>query len=173
MAIPLDLDVIIGKRPWKASKGIGSFLFLEFGRKKRDADGAPRGEYSLWIYMADWLLDQNGREIAHSESSDSVISKAAVRLTGKRLDAITLMCEIGKGKALHAVSFAFESGFSLHASMYDDCDPSEIFMLFTPMGNISYRYDGTLAEQGRVPNQSSDPTFALGTPRAGHESRHR
>jgi hypothetical protein len=152
------LKTVIGKRPWRVWKGIGSFLFFEFGRKIEAPRGPAKGAFSIWIYMADWILDQNGKDIAHSESSERLLTSATRQLEGKKLNAITLFTEISRGNPQYAASFSFEGGFTLNASRYDNGDPDDsIFVLFTPTLVVSYNYDGSLTDESKKPNQPTDP----------------
>jgi hypothetical protein len=164
MAAPTALRKIIGKRPWKVWKGIGSFLLFEFGRKRRNPEGHTGGEYMLWIYMASWRLKKGKKEIAHSESSDRLIKKGAALLTGKRVAAVALSSTIEKSGDHYSARFWFEGGYSVEASMYDDYEPSSIFMFYTPTTVVHYNYDGTLTENS--PNQPPRMPVS-GTPAAG------
>ena len=144
---------IVGKRPWKVWKGVGSFLLFEFGAREKDVvTGTVRGAYCLWIYMAHWRIKRARKEIAHSESSDAMIAKAAETLQGKRLDAVILSCVVTKGELHYVARFEFEGGHSVQAFMEDDHKPSPIFMLHTPSAVFSYDYDGALTESKKKPN---------------------
>lgn len=166
------LQPIIGKRPWRVWKGVGSFLLFEFGAKEKDAaTGTVRGAYCLWIYMAAWRIKKDGKEIAHSESSDAVIARTAGTLQGKRLDAVVLSCVVTSGELHYAARFEFEGGHSVQASTYDEHEPSSIFMLHTPSGVFSYDYDGALTEAKEKPNEALHRMAAPADRLAIRESR--
>ena len=153
MRNPAVFHSIVGKRPWKVWKGVGSFLLFEFGARKKDAvTGTVHGAYCLWIYMAAWRIKKDGKEVAHSESSDAVVGRSAATLQGKRLDAVVLSCVVTRGELHYATRFEFEGGHSVQASMYDDHEPSSLFMLHTPSAVFSYHYDGELTESKKKPN---------------------
>ena len=91
MKKPGVINKIVGKKPWKVWKGIGSFLLFEFGPKVTSNPGKQlHGSYTLWIYMAHWQVRRKGKVIAHSESPDQVIKRAAKALVGKRLCWVVL-----------------------------------------------------------------------------------
>jgi hypothetical protein len=147
MSTPPSIQTIVGKRPWKVWKGFGSFLLFEFGRKQKRPTGATHGAFCLWIYMAHWRIKKSGEEIAHSESSDEGIAKAASALCGKRLEAAILSSVVTKGQVRHAARFEFEGDLSVQTFMYDDHELDSIFLLYTPAGLLSYGYDGSLTFQ--------------------------
>lgn len=137
--------MILSKRPWEVWKGIGSTLIFEFGRRLRDKDGSRRGTYTLWIYMADWRIRKAGREIAHSESSDAVIHRAASTLTGKKLEAVFLKTFVTQWKLLHGSTFCFEGGHYLDAWAYEHArEDDDVFFLYSPDACTFYHRDGTM-----------------------------
>jgi hypothetical protein len=149
------LHSIIGKRPWKVWKGVGSFLLFEFGAKKRDAvTQTMHGAYCLWIYMGAWRIRKEGKEIAHSESPEAAINRAAATLHGKRLNAVVLSCVVTKGELHYGARFEFDGRLTMQTFMYDRPGPSSIFMLHTPSAVFSYDYDGALTESKKKPNQT-------------------
>jgi len=144
-ASPIDLQIIVGKRPWRVWKGVGSFLLFEFGRVYRCEDGNCRGAYTLWIYMADWRIQDSRRMLAHSESPDRSIHRAAEVITNKRLEGVVLSTVVLKRNVRYGVIFHFEGGYDLRATMYDGNIDDEIFMLYSPQGYLSYNSDGTIS----------------------------
>jgi hypothetical protein len=147
---PALLHTIVGKRPWKVWKGVGSFLLFEFGRREVDPGGNTHGSFCLWIYMARWRIKKGRKEIAHSESPDAQIAKAASKLRGKRLNAVVLSSVITKGEVHYAARLFFEGDFIVGAYMYDRHEPSSIFMLHMPDRVLSYDYDGSLTVKKKI-----------------------
>lgn len=97
---------LYGKPCWGVKQGHGSFLTMEFGNphleirepiavsaeasKKVRAVLAKQGAYikgdwHLWIYCCAWEVLFNDKQLAHSESSDGRIMRAANFLNGQKL----------------------------------------------------------------------------------------
>jgi hypothetical protein len=70
---------IKGQRPWRVRVGVGSFLTFEFGPKIRE-NGHEHGSWHLWVYMSNWTLTRDGRELANSDSDRRAIAAAVRRL---------------------------------------------------------------------------------------------
>jgi hypothetical protein len=101
---------IMGKPAWQVKKGYGSFVTLEFGEPRLEfrepyASRAKservrqlaarrlvtvRGDWHLWIYCCEWEISQAGQRLAHSESKDARIERAAGALDGQILTAVTV-----------------------------------------------------------------------------------
>ena len=144
----MELQIIIGKSPWRVWKGIGSFMLFEFGRPRRNKDGSRSGTYTLWIYMAEWRIHKARRELAHSESPDETIHRAAEGLTRKKLEAVFLTTFVAKRHLRYGAAFHFEGGYRLRAWAYErHKDDEDIFFLYSPAACISYRRDGTLTSE--------------------------
>ena len=147
-ASPADLHIILDKRPWRVWKGVGSFLLFDFGRPRRNQDGTTRGTYTLWISMAEWRIVKARRELAHSESHDRIIHRAAEALTDKKLEAIILKTSVAKRQPRHGVSLHFEGGYLLHAWAYERGKRGDdIFYLYLPKRCILYHRDGALSAE--------------------------
>lgn len=140
------LGTLIGKSPWSVWKGVGSFLLFEFGRKRKTMS-RPKGTYTLWVYMAHWIIRRNGKQLAHSESPDKTIEKAARQFERRKLLGITLKKHIAKDRILFGAMFRFDGGHSLDAIMYEDEDHSgdAVFMIYTPTHLLQFDYGGDLA----------------------------
>ncbi|GEM_PF-2290377 len=157
----LSLQCIIGKAPWSVWKGVGSFLLFEFGRKRKARPSGVKGTYTLWIYMAYWFLRRDGRQLAHSESPDGTIDKAAKAFERRKLREVILRRHVRAGRALHSVRMIFHGGYTLDAYMYHPHKPSVIFMLYSPSRLLEFDYEGNLevkkmkkeAEPGDRPNR--------------------
>jgi hypothetical protein len=72
-------EALKGAHPWRARRGDGSFLTFDFGPKLQ-RDGHRRGKWHLWVYLANWVLTHNGRELANSDSDHRKIDVAVRRL---------------------------------------------------------------------------------------------
>ena len=140
---PELLQPIIGKRPWRVWKGVGSFLLFEFGHQPRGAsDRAEKGLYTLWIYMATWRIHRGSTELAHSESPDAKIAASAEALQGLTLQSIILDTVVRPRMLRYAAKLVFEGQHQVSAYMYDRKKDDPIFMLYTPTHLITYDYDG-------------------------------
>jgi hypothetical protein len=140
-----SLQKIINRSAWRVWKGVGSFLLFEFGRRLRTESGFPRGSFTLWIYMATWSVMKGRREIAHSESPDGTIHRAADALTNKKLKGIYLRAFLGKGMTIHGARFVFEGGCTLQAWAYrKPKDDDDVFFMYLPGQILCYRHDGEL-----------------------------
>ncbi len=144
---PAGFQRIIGKRPWRVWKGVGSFLIFEFGRPRRNEDRSKSGTFTLWIYMATWRIRKDGRELAHSESPDEQICRAADALTGKKLEAIVLNQIVSRRRVEHGATFCFEDGLRLTVCMYDRSNDETIFFLYTPEALVNFDYDGAIRSE--------------------------
>lgn len=123
-------------------------MLFVFGRRRRGDGGRVHGTYTLWIYLADWRIRDSRGELAHSESPDELIHRAAATLTRKKLEGIVLNTVVLRRKLRYGAVFHFTDGHSLWATMYDrseDDDP--IFKLYTPAACHSYRSNGTITSQ--------------------------
>ena len=123
-------------------------MIFEFGRRRRKKDGSHSGTFTLWIYMAEWNIRNGSRELAHSESSDKLIHRAAETLTGKKLEAAFLKTCVAKSQVRFGASFCFEGGYKLHAWAYKHGeDDEDIFFLYSPTAFVSYSRDGVLVSK--------------------------
>jgi len=123
-------------------------MLFEFGRPRRKEDGSRTGTFTLWIYMAEWTIRKARRELAHSESSDTTIHRAAETLTNKKVESAFLTTFVAKRQVRHGAAFRFEGGYILRAWAYvRGEDDEEVFFLYSPDACIFYRRDGTLSSQ--------------------------
>jgi hypothetical protein len=153
---PKEFLPILGKKPWRVWKGFGSFLLFEFGPRQKDAKENVHGAYTLWIYMADWRIRCGSDELAHSESNDATIERAAAALAGQKLEAIALDTVVVPRRVRYAARFFFEGHHRLDVFMYERAKPNDgsIFMLYTPRTLVSYDYDGALRSKTRSLTES-------------------
>jgi len=79
---------IVGKRPWRARLGWGSFLTFEFGPKIK-VKGHLHGIWHLWIYMCEWDLVVN-RQVLNSEDPRTKINRFVRLLEHKPLTDVTV-----------------------------------------------------------------------------------
>lgn len=75
---------VIGQKPWRARRGVGSFLTFDFGPEVRD-ETSLFGTWHLWIYQCEWRLESRGRVVVRSESNQH-----AIQIAVKKLEAMPL-----------------------------------------------------------------------------------
>ena len=140
---------LYGKPCWSVKQGHGSFLTFEFGkphlvirepivasveaskkvRENLARRGAhARGDWHLWIYCCAWEIFSNGKEIAHHESHDSRIMRAANILNGQRLTQVSIL-----PPGLKCI-FEFDLGGVLKTHPYSRKD--EQWLLYEPTGKV-------------------------------------
>ncbi len=117
---------LIGKKAWGASVGWGSFVTVEFGRK-RLYHRHYHGDWHLWLYQCEWSLNSNGRCLAHSESKKRVMQLAIDNLNGAKLTDFSFDSQRA------ATEFVFDNHLGLRCKPYADAAADEEYwMLFTP-----------------------------------------
>ena len=141
---------IVGKRAWLVCKGYGSFLTMEFGephlevwepipgsqsRALRRPSVAVQGDWHLWVYCCEWTITEGGLQLAHSESEDREIERAAHLLNGLTLLAV----DVDPSTANTRFRFELETELTT-ATMGPDY---ECWMLKTSDGWFSLRGDAT------------------------------
>jgi hypothetical protein len=120
------LRPLIGQKAWGASVGWGSFVTIEFGRK-RLYNRHYHGDWHLWLYQCDWDLSSNGRLLAHSESKKKVMQLAIDNLNGAELKSFSFDSQ------QMITGFSFEHGLHLSCKPYPNAVPDEeCWILFTP-----------------------------------------
>jgi hypothetical protein len=162
---------IYGKPCWGVKQGLGSFLTFEFGEShvvvhepvvaSRSASprvrkalarriAFARGQWHLWIYCCGWQVLSRGRRLAHSESSDIKIERAADFLNGQKLVRFSI-----SSRKLQCI-FEFDLGGILKTRPYDK--KSEQWLLYEPSKKVlllradsRYKY-----VRGNVPENEGD-----------------
>jgi len=71
---------LIGQKAWGASVGYGSFVTIEFGRK-RLYHGHYHGEWHVWLYLCEWKLFSGARQLADFESKKRMMPLTTPRPT--------------------------------------------------------------------------------------------
>ncbi|MDS0793506.1 hypothetical protein NUV26_15175 [Burkholderia pseudomultivorans] len=153
---------VYGNPAWSVRKGHGSFLTLEFGppahlirepeRTSPEASERVRelaarrrvtvtGRWHLWIYCCNWLIAQDDKELAHSESPDDVMTFATQRIDGQKLVSVE------RGARPHSWLFNFDLGGQLRTWPYDDDLSCEQWFLHErDSGNVlAARADGLIS----------------------------
>ena len=126
--IGAHFEELKGQRPWRARLGHGSFLTFDFGPKVAK-DGHRHGAWRLWIYLSNWVLTHNGRQLATSDSN-----RHQIELAVRRLESVPFT---GIGYAAEKVTtlFRFED-FHLSVSPADYIEKpnqrDEYYFLFMP-----------------------------------------
>ena len=117
---------LIGQTAWGSSLGWGSFVTIEFGRK-RLYHRHYHGDWHLWLYQCEWELSSKGRLLAHSESKKKVMQLAIENLNGAELK------EIAFDPQRMITEFSFDHNLHLTCKPYPDAVPDEeCWILFTP-----------------------------------------
>jgi hypothetical protein len=140
---------IYGKPCWGVKQGHGSFLTFEFGEShavvhepviaSRSASprvrkalarrrAFARGGWHLWIYCCSWEVLSRGRSLAHSESSDKKIQRAADLLNGQKLVRFSIL-----PRKLQCI-FEFDLGGILKTQPFDKA--SEQWLLYEPSKKV-------------------------------------
>jgi len=123
-------EPILGKRPWRASLGFGSFLTFEFGKRVKFG-GFWHGTRHLWICMSSWRLDGPDGLLATSDSPRKLISRVVPRLAAHPLTAVEI-----KPRA-RCTTFEFGRRFFLKVMPFSEeeetgTDPAEYWLFFMP-----------------------------------------
>lgn len=159
-------EALYGQPSWGVQQGWASSLLLEFGaphleiakdRMQQTVRGkvdrkimrritTVRGDWHLWIWCCNWVLQLDQMELAHSESSDNEIADALFVLNGQALTSVAIDASIGSSV------FEFDLGGRLCTTPYEGLDlnndPRVNWMLFEPSEFVlSYRADGKYSYQ--------------------------
>ena len=143
-------DPLIGKRPWQASLGWGSFLTFDFGQRVKQGQ-FWHGSWHLWLYMCSWSLNDGQRLIVTSDSSRLSIGRVVNRLAAHPLTGV----EIKRGG--RPTTFEFGRRFSLTCAPFsqeeeaNNIDPADYWMLFMPRHMVLVARPGS-----RISIQRSD-----------------
>jgi hypothetical protein len=128
---------VIGKKPWRASLGFGSFLTFEFGQRVRQGEFL-HGAWHLWIYMSSWCLRGPHGMLATSDSPRDLIGRVVTRLANHPLTAVEIKqrarfttFEFGRLFILNVMPFSMEEETSI--------DPADYWMFFMPRHVLSVR----------------------------------
>ena len=142
-------EKLYGKPCWGVWKGVGSFLTFNFGKphleirepiiadakaskKVRESlarrNAVVEGDWRLWIYCCSWEVLSNGKRVAHSESSDGRIKRAALLLDGQKLTRFSMV-----PRGLHC-TFDFDLGGALETRPYGRTH--EQWLLYEPTGKV-------------------------------------
>ena len=141
---------LIGQKAWGASVGWGSFVTIEFGRK-RLYHRHYHGDWHLWLYQCDWSLNSNGRCLADSESKKRVMQLAIDNLNGAELTDFSFDTQ------RMITRFIFENQLALRCRPYADAAADEeCWMLFTPDRQVA-----SLRESGLKHEPADDATAAF------------
>jgi len=91
------LAPMTGAQAWSASLGLGSMLTIDLGGQLDDRFTAGGqevtrlvGEWSLWIRLAAWRLEDSSAVLAGSEDPRPVIAEEIAVLRGRRVTGVTV-----------------------------------------------------------------------------------
>lgn len=155
---------------WNVQRGYGSFITFEFGRphlknwgirkhKRKGKNVLPascrlvyvHGDWHLWIYCCAWFVSQDGKAIAHSESSNDDIDRACAFLRGQKIRGIAVLR--GTGKTV----FSFDLGGAM-VTCPSSAETTDQWMLSCPNNKVlSFRSDGYFAYTSRRRKRTKAP----------------
>lgn len=121
---------LLGNTAWNVKLGIGSFITMEFGDRISLAHGRTRGEWYLWIYYCGWYLENPHGTFLGSEDPRKILKQEIIILEGDRLENVII------SPIAFETNFVFQSGIVLHTFPLNFIDPSEYWMLFTPIERV-------------------------------------
>ena len=128
-ALKALLHQLVGKKPWRAVIGGGSYLALYFGQPvTMGLRGRARGEWTLALSGCVWRIDEEGSVFVGSEDARPRLKAAVPRLEGLSVLSVRL-----ETRALDAV-LEFEGGLTLR-SFAVESGGGESWLLYTP-GNM-------------------------------------
>jgi hypothetical protein len=117
---------------WGPTVGVGSFLTIEFGKKRTNSTGTVVGEFHLWVYGALWQIRDGARTIARSSDDRATMAVGALALDGATVR-----------------SFEFDPDSMFLAVEFDQCE-----LLIQPLADpgmdewMLYLNDGTVVTAG-------------------------
>jgi hypothetical protein len=120
---------LVGLPIWDPAVGVGSFLTIEFGGVRASSAGTPRGDFSLWIYGAQWAIQQNGIAVGDSTKDRDVMANAAERLSEQRVERFDV------DPATLSLSLRLSEGLVLAAQPLGDPEMEE-WLLYLDDGGV-------------------------------------
>lgn len=126
---------LLGRVAWDVALGYSTFITLEFG-EPREVDGHTHGAWHIWVYGADWRLEEHDRILAGSSDDREKQAAAVKRLEGLALQAIDVL-----PPALDTV-LTFDDGVTLRLFATYSADMDH-WMLFMPNGHVLTLGPGT------------------------------
>ena len=165
---------LYGKPSWQVEQGYGSFLTFDCGephlhiREPRQASEQAtekvrknlarrlvyvRGDWHLWIYMCDWQIFMQDKELANAASNRRIIRNATIELDGQALAQVTI-------KKNFVSVFEFDLGGKLEVTPnYDVYEKDvDLWLLYEPSGKVfTLRADGQYCHKpgNTPPNKKS------------------
>jgi hypothetical protein len=136
--IKAKMAPLIGQKAWGVSLGLESIITLEFGKPvpPNKTSKKTHGEWHFWVYMCAWRLEKNNKFIVGSGADRSELEKVVQMMEGMSIDSIEILPVAGD------TIIYFEEELVLRIfSVYSSED--ELWMLFTPDGNVLYIGPGT------------------------------
>lgn len=122
---------LVGRAPWRAELGYGSFLTLDFGRRlpPEGPGERQRGEWHFWVQNVAWRIEEGYDPLAACEDPRPKMAAAIGRVRGR-----TLLVFLVRGPSLDT-TLAFEGGLVLRLfPIYTEGYPN--WWLFTPDGTV-------------------------------------
>lgn len=120
-----------GQPVWGVSRGVGSFLTVELGPQQETADKDPRGAWHLWVYMADWRIEEGDRILVGSADVPEFVDEILLALGALTFESFVV--DGGSGDAVLGLSNGVRLIIFASALPSDD---SEAWILNQPDGSI-------------------------------------
>jgi hypothetical protein len=143
-------DPLIGKRPWQASLGWGSFLTFEFGQRVRVGE-FWHGTWHLWLYMCLWRLNGPQGLVLTSNSPRATIGRIVTKLAAHPLTNVEIDPRARCTKFEFGRQFRFRCAPFSQEEERNNVDPADYWMLFMPRHMVL-----TAAPGSRISIQRSD-----------------
>ena len=167
-------QALYGQPCWHVRQGYGSFLTLEFGQPHLEII-EPRqvsnkiskkikklfvrrqiyvhGDWHLWVYICDWRILTNGKELANQDSKRRKIRQATAELDGQILTRV-------KVKRSLKTIFDFDLGGRIEVwpNTADYDEDVDLWLLYEWQGNVfvlradgQYRYSpGVISPEAKT-----------------------
>ena len=145
-------DPLIGKRPWQASLGWGSFLTFEFGQRVRVGD-FWHGSWHLWLYMCSWRLNGPQGLVLTSDSPRATIGRIVTKLAAHPLTDVEIEPRARRTTFEFGQQLLFRCAAFSQVEERNNVDPADYWMLFMPRHMVLTARPGS-----RISIQRSDRT---------------
>lgn len=152
-------EAILGLAPWSVWKGYGSYLFFDFGQKRRLDRETLAGQYVLEIGPTQWVIHHRTEEVADCEASDKKIKQSIKHFERRKLLEILLRSHWRRKRTLYSARFSFEGHWSIDVYMYERGEWDAVFFVRSASHYTTYSYAGELSTKRR-PNQWPNHTVA-------------
>ena len=140
---------LAGLHVWRSWIGIGSFLTIDMGGRRINSAGAEVGEFSLWVYGAEWAISRGSSSIADSSNPKAAMIHAAELIEGAQVEQLLLSPESPQ------MVMRFSNDVRLMVWLSPDPD-LEDWMLFLDDGRVLVASQGVLTIESASTPAGSD-----------------